>query len=99
MSDINVSIVLGLLGTMLPDVWTENSSGGRIYDVSTCVEADQSVSSFFVDFSLDLLANDNSWVNFFAQIMQETLSDLLNVVDIDDLTVKHYCSDIIDLTS
>jgi hypothetical protein len=98
-SDINVSIVLGLLGTMLPDVWTENSSGGRIYDVSTCVEADQSVSSFFVDLSLDLLANHSSWVDFFAQIMQETLSDLLNVVDIDDLTVKHYCSDIIDLTS
>lgn len=62
-------IVLSLFGTMLPDVWAENSPCSSIDNVSTCVETYQCVSSFPVDAPLDLEPNDFGGIDLSVQVM------------------------------
>lgn len=98
-SDINVSIVFSLLSTVLPDMRTENSSCGSIYNVSTSVEADEGVSSFLVNFSNNLLTNNSLRVDFSVEIMQKASSNLFNVIDFISLFTNDNRSDIVNLTS
>jgi hypothetical protein len=98
-SDINVSIVFSLLSTVLPDMWTENSSCGSINNVSTGVEADESVSSFFINFSNNFLTDNSFKVDFSVKIMQEASTNFFNVVDLISLLTNDNGSKIVNLTS
>lgn len=56
-SDVQVSVVLSLLGPVLPDVRTKHPPGSSVDDVSTSMEGPQSISTLHVDLSLGTLPN------------------------------------------
>lgn len=68
-SNINMSIMFSLLSTMLPNMWTKNSTSSSIHNMCTCVETSQCVSSFFVNSTNNFLTDNLFCVNSFAQIM------------------------------
>lgn len=57
-SDIEMCVIFGLLGAVLPDVRAEHSPGRCVDDVGAGVEGSEGVSAFDVDLSLDGLADD-----------------------------------------
>ncbi len=99
MRDINMSIMFSLFRTMLPNMRTENSSCSSIYNVSTSMETDKSVSSFLINLSYNFFANNSLRINFLVQVMQETLSNLINIVNFIIFSSNVNASDIINLTS
>ena len=62
MSDINMSIVFSLFSTVLPNMWTENSTSSSINNMSSSVETYQSISSFLINTTNNLLANYLFWI-------------------------------------
>lgn len=66
--------------------------------MSTSVETSESISSLLIDFSFNLFSN-HVLVNFFIQIVQETSSNFIDIIDFVNSLSNFNRSDIIDLTS
>lgn len=76
-----MGISFSLLRTILPNVRTQNSSGSSIDYMSSSVECSEGISSFNIDFSMNLLA-DNTLVNTLVQIVKEAFANFLNIVNL-----------------
>lgn len=91
-------IVFGLLGTVLPDVWTKDSSGRSKNDVGSSVEASQDVSSFFINGPFNCFANIVI-SNGSIEVMEEAFADFFDVIDLILFITNLKSSKIMDLTS
>lgn len=62
MSDINMSIMLSLLSTMLPNMWTKYSTSSSIHNMCTSMEASQCITPLLINSTSNLLTNKLLWI-------------------------------------
>ena len=98
MSDIEMGIVFGLLGSVLPDVRTKDASRSRIDYVGSGVEGSEGVSAFNIDLSLNWLAN-HGLIYIMIEVMKEAFADLLHIIHLVVPISKEETSQIMDLSS
>jgi len=85
-SDIEMSLLGGLLGTSLPDVRSEDVTARGIHDMGASVMSQKLMSAILVDFtmdrlSLDLFSNGKLTVDF----VEDDLADLSHINHIERL--------------
>ena len=89
MTYVNMSMLDSLFGTLLPNVLTQNKSGSRKYNMSSCVMSFQKLSSLLVDEPMDLFAQEILG-QILIQEMKDTFSDLFYVNHIEPLSIDHH---------
>lgn len=75
-----MSIVLGLFGTVLPNMRAQDSAGGSVDDMGAGVESSQSVAAFDIDAAVNWSIQRQ--IERLIKIMQETFANFLYVDDL-----------------
>lgn len=96
--NVQVSIVLSLLCSVLPNVRSKYSSCSSIDNMSSGMESSKSISTLNVNLSWGSLAN-GSLVNCMIKIMEEALAYFLNIIDLVMAISKEESSQIMNLSS
>lgn len=98
MSDIKVSIVLSLLGTILPNMGAQDPSSSRINDMSSRMESPEGISSLDINTAMNF-SSDNIHVNSFIEVVQKSMAYFLNSFDLKDLVSNFDCTQIMNLAT
>ena len=96
--DIEMSIVFGLFGSVLPDVRTQDSPGRSVYDMGASVESPKCVPPVLIDTAKHLAA-DQGHIHNFSYIMQEAMTHLGHVTYLEALVSNLDAAEIMDLPS
>jgi hypothetical protein len=97
--DIEMGVVLCLLGAVLPDVWTQHFPGSRVDDVGAGVEGAQGVSPCNVNLAVYGQTNGSLWVHGLVEVVKEALADLFDVIDGVGLVSDNQSAEIVHLPS
>jgi hypothetical protein len=98
MTDVNMGMFDCLLGTLLPNVLTQNLSGSREDNMGSRVMSLQKLSSLLIDVPKYLFAQEILG-QVLVQEMQDAFSDLFYVNHFKLLTIDHHVAQVVLLTS
>lgn len=98
MCDIQMSVILSLFSTMLPNMRTKYSSSSCVDDMSPSMECSQCIPSFYVNTPMNFSSN-HSILKGLIQIMQETMTNFLNILNLILLLPNFKWTKIMNLTT